>query len=98
MHTQFKGAVAFAIVAKDANLEHIVGLTQWMPSPSHPSLMTRRSWLVDLLLSMRLGDVRNGHYDPFGNFRVLEKLPEGFSRKVASKLCVISRFNRSISW
>src|SRR6201987_1772471 len=30
-----QGAVAFAVAAKDAGLEHIVGLTQWTASPSH---------------------------------------------------------------
>ncbi|HEX4169201.1 MAG TPA: NmrA family NAD(P)-binding protein, partial [Bryobacteraceae bacterium] len=35
-----QGAVAFAVAAKEARLEHIVGLTQWLASPSHPSLMT----------------------------------------------------------
>jgi NAD(P)H dehydrogenase (quinone) len=38
-----QGAVAFAVAAKEARLEHIVGLTQWLASPSHPSLMTRSS-------------------------------------------------------
>lgn len=47
-----QGAVAFAVAAKEAQLEHIVGLTQWLASPSHPSLMTRQSWLVDRLFSM----------------------------------------------
>ncbi len=37
-----QGAVAFAVAAKAARLEHIVGLTQWLASPSHPSLMTRQ--------------------------------------------------------
>ena len=46
-----QGAVAFAVAAKEAQLEHIVGLTQWLASPSHPSLMTRQSWLVDRLFS-----------------------------------------------
>ncbi|HEV2984787.1 MAG TPA: NmrA family NAD(P)-binding protein [Vicinamibacterales bacterium] len=50
-----QGAVAFAIAAKDARLEHIVGLTQWLASPSHPSLMTRQLWLVDRLFSMTPG-------------------------------------------
>jgi uncharacterized protein YbjT (DUF2867 family) len=50
-----QGAVAFAIAARDARLEHIVGLTQWLASPSHPSLMTRQSWLVDRLFSMTPG-------------------------------------------
>jgi uncharacterized protein YbjT (DUF2867 family) len=47
-----QGAVAFAIAAKEARLEHIVGLTQWLASPSHPSLMTRQHWLVDQVFSM----------------------------------------------
>src|SRR5580692_11358193 len=50
-----QGAVAFAVAAADARLEHIVGLTQWLASPSHPSLLTRQSWLVDRLLSMTSG-------------------------------------------
>ena len=45
------GAPAFAVAAKEARLEHIVGMTQWMASPSHPSLMTRQHWLVDRLFS-----------------------------------------------
>ncbi len=47
-----QGAVAFAVAAKDAKLEHIVGMTQWLSSPSHPALMTRQHWLVDRLFSM----------------------------------------------
>src|SRR5215469_4091739 len=50
-----QGAVAFAIAAKEARLEHIVGLTQWLASPSHPSLTTRQHWLVDRLFSMTPG-------------------------------------------
>jgi uncharacterized protein YbjT (DUF2867 family) len=50
-----QGAVAFAIAAKEARLEHIVGLTQWTASPSHPSLMSRQSWLIDRLFSMTPG-------------------------------------------
>src|SRR5262250_3404236 len=50
-----QGAVAFAVAAKEARLEHIVGLTQWLSSPSHPSLMTRQHWLVDRLFSMMPG-------------------------------------------
>jgi len=47
-----QGAVAFAVAAQEARLEHIVGLTQWLASPSHPSLMTRQHWLVDRLFTM----------------------------------------------
>jgi len=50
-----QGAVAFAVAAKEARLEQIVGLTQWLASPSHPSLLTRQSWLVDRLFSMTPG-------------------------------------------
>ncbi|HEX4166353.1 MAG TPA: NmrA family NAD(P)-binding protein [Bryobacteraceae bacterium] len=50
-----QGALAFAIAAKEARLEHIVGLSQWLASPSHPSLMTRQHWLVDRLFSMTPG-------------------------------------------
>jgi uncharacterized protein YbjT (DUF2867 family) len=50
-----QGAVALATAAQDARLEHIVGLTQWLASPSHPSLMTRQHWLVDRLFSMLPG-------------------------------------------
>src|SRR6201987_1120493 len=50
-----QGAVAFAIAAKEARLEQIVGVTQWLASPSHPSLMTRQHWLVDRLFSMTPG-------------------------------------------
>jgi hypothetical protein len=50
-----QGAVAFAVAAREARLEHIVGLTQWLASPSHPSLMTRQLWLVNRLFSMTPG-------------------------------------------
>lgn len=50
-----QGAVAFAIAAKEARLEHIVGISQWLASPSHPSLMTRQNWLIDHLFAMTPG-------------------------------------------
>src|SRR5216683_2549563 len=50
-----QGAVAFAVAACESGLEHIVGLTQWLSSPSHPALMTRQLWLVDRLFSMTPG-------------------------------------------
>jgi uncharacterized protein YbjT (DUF2867 family) len=46
-----QGAAAFAVAAREARLEHVVGMTQWLASPSHPSLMTRQSWLADRLFS-----------------------------------------------
>src|SRR5947209_9018137 len=36
-----------AVAGKEARLEDIAGLTQSLASPSHPSLMTRQSWLID---------------------------------------------------
>jgi len=50
-----QGAVAFAMAARESRLEHIVGMTQWLSSPSHPALMTRQHWLVDRLFSMTPG-------------------------------------------
>ena len=50
-----QGAVAFAVAAKEAGLEHVVGLSQWLATPSHPSLSTRQNWLVDRLFSMTPG-------------------------------------------
>src|SRR5262249_4643294 len=50
-----QGAVSLAVAAKESKLEHIAGLTQWLSSPSHPSLMTRQHWLVDHLFSMLPG-------------------------------------------
>ena len=47
-----QGAVAFAVAARESRLEHLVGLTQWLSSPSHPALMTRQLWLADRLFSM----------------------------------------------
>ena len=50
-----QGAVAFAVAAREARLEHIVGMTQWLASPSHPSLITRQHWLADRLFAMTPG-------------------------------------------
>jgi NAD(P)H dehydrogenase (quinone) len=47
--------IVAADMSDEARLEHIVGLTQWLASPSHPSLMTRQSWLIDHLFSMTPG-------------------------------------------
>ena len=41
-----QGAAGFAVAAKEAQLEHIVSLAQWLASPSHPSLMTRQHLLA----------------------------------------------------
>lgn len=47
-----QSAAAFVVSAQKARLEAIVGLSQWLASPSHPSLLTRQHWLVDHLFSM----------------------------------------------
>jgi NAD(P)H dehydrogenase (quinone) len=47
-----QGAAAFAVAAREARLEHIVALSQWLASPSHPSLMTRQLWLAERLFAM----------------------------------------------
>jgi uncharacterized protein YbjT (DUF2867 family) len=46
-----EAATAFAVAARAANLETIVGLSQWLASPSHPSLATRQLWLADRLFA-----------------------------------------------
>lgn len=46
-----QGAAVFADVARVAGLESIVGLSQWLASPSHPALETRQLWLMDKLFS-----------------------------------------------
>jgi uncharacterized protein YbjT (DUF2867 family) len=44
-------AAAFATAAREARLEHVVSLSQWLASPSHPSLTTRGHWIADRLLA-----------------------------------------------
>ncbi len=44
-------AMSFAIAAEEARLEHVVALGQWLSSPRHPSLLTRRTWQIDRLMA-----------------------------------------------
>jgi uncharacterized protein YbjT (DUF2867 family) len=46
-----QSAVAFAAAARDAGLEAIVELSQWLSSPSHPSVYTRQHWLANRMFS-----------------------------------------------
>lgn len=46
-----QSAVAFTLAARESKLEAIVGLSQWLASPNHPSLQTRQLWLVEQMLS-----------------------------------------------
>ena len=40
----------FAIAAQEAQLEHVVMLTQWTAEANHPSVVTRETWLNEQLL------------------------------------------------
>ena len=50
-----QSAAAFAIAAKQAQLESVVSITQWLASSSHPAISTRQHWLVDRLFAMLPG-------------------------------------------
>jgi uncharacterized protein YbjT (DUF2867 family) len=47
-----QSAVAFAVAAREARLEHIVGLSQWTSHRSHKAHMTRQTWLADQLFGI----------------------------------------------
>ena len=47
-----QSAVAFAVAAREAKLEHVVGMSQWTSHRSHFANMTRQTWLVDQLFGM----------------------------------------------
>ena len=47
-----QSAAAFAVAAREARLESVVGLSQWLSNPAHPALATRQHWLADGLLTM----------------------------------------------
>src|SRR6516225_549379 len=46
-----QSASAFAVAAREMALEQIVGLSQWLAGPNHPSLMTRQLWLIDRMFA-----------------------------------------------
>ena len=46
------GAAVFAMAARDARVEAVVSLTQWLASPAHPAFLTRQHWLADHLFAM----------------------------------------------
>jgi NAD(P)H dehydrogenase (quinone) len=46
-----QSASAFAAAAREANLEQIVGLSQWLAGPNHPALMSRQLWLIDRMFA-----------------------------------------------
>ncbi len=47
-----QAANAFAVAARAAKLEYIVQMSQWTSSDSHPTTMTRQTWLIDQVFSM----------------------------------------------
>ena len=56
-------AVGFAVAARQARVEAVVALGQWLASPEHPSLMTRQQWLIDKLFAL-LPDTVHVAVDP----------------------------------
>ena len=50
-----QSATAFAVAAREAKVEAVVSLGQWLASPTHPSLATRQAWLADQIFSMMPG-------------------------------------------
>ncbi len=50
-----QAAVAFAAAAREAGLEQVVQMSQWLSSPHHPALATRQTWLADRLFAMLPG-------------------------------------------
>lgn len=47
-----QAATAFAVAAREAKLESIVQMGQWLSNPIHPSPLTRQTWLVDRMFAM----------------------------------------------
>jgi uncharacterized protein YbjT (DUF2867 family) len=47
-----QSAVAFAVAAREAKLEHLVEMSQWTSHRLHIANMTRQTWLVDQLFRM----------------------------------------------
>jgi uncharacterized protein YbjT (DUF2867 family) len=50
-----QSAVAFAVAAREAKLEHVVQMSQWTSHRSHYAHMTRQNWLADQLFGMLPG-------------------------------------------
>ena len=47
-----QAGAAFAAAARGSKLEAIVQLSQWLSHRSHPSILTRETWLVDQLFAV----------------------------------------------
>jgi uncharacterized protein YbjT (DUF2867 family) len=47
-----QAATTFAVAAREARLEAVVQLGQWLSHRAHPALLTRETWLVDQTFAM----------------------------------------------
>lgn len=45
------GAAVFATASREARVEAIVCLSQWLASPTHPAFLTRQHWLADRIFA-----------------------------------------------
>ena len=52
---QLYKSMVSAIAAADAKLELVVGITQWLAQPQHPSVSTRESYMTNRILSWMPG-------------------------------------------
>jgi uncharacterized protein YbjT (DUF2867 family) len=50
-----QSAVAFALAAREAGLESIVQMGQWLSHRAHPAPMTRQTWLMDQVFAQLPG-------------------------------------------
>ena len=46
-----QSAVAFGLAAREAKLESVVHLSQWLSHRAHPAFMTRQTWLIDQMFA-----------------------------------------------
>lgn len=50
-----QSSVAFAVAAREAKVEAVVQMGQWLSHRSHPAIMTRQTWLTDRLFAQLPG-------------------------------------------
>ncbi len=51
-HHMMHSAAAFMVAAREARLEQIVQMSQWLSSATHPASLTRQVWLADQIMPM----------------------------------------------
>jgi uncharacterized protein YbjT (DUF2867 family) len=86
-------AVSFAVAAREAGVEAVVALGQWLASPEHPSLMTRQQWLSDKLFEL-LPDTAHVAVDPgFFADNYFQVLPVAAQLGVLPMPCTGGRLN-----